>query len=73
MIRIKDKETGCIYTEDMRFENKRVIIELHFCTSYVQAIVQDTIKGFTKDLFLPTNRGILTWPDNHAEWLVEGE
>ena len=72
LIKIKDKETGYIYTNDMCFENKRAIIELHFCTSYVQALVQDTAEeGFTKDLFLPTNKGTLTWPDNHAKWIEE--
>lgn len=38
LIKVKDYE-GNLYTNEM-FNNDRTILEMHFCTSYTQVIVQ---------------------------------
>lgn len=62
---IKDHE-GNVYTNNMN--DKRVILEIHFCTSYTQAVVQEEVvdeegnsKFMTKDIIIPNkeNEGTL--------------
>ena len=67
LIKVKDKE-GNVYTSDMSKENDKSILEMHFCTSYTQVIVQDTIideNGKTiypeKDIIIPLEGG--NWVD----------
>ena len=59
LIKVKDKE-GNIYTNNMSKSNDKSILEIHFCTSYTQVVVQDTIvndEGVTiyseKDIIIP--------------------
>lgn len=59
LIKVKDRE-GNIYSNDMSIDNDKSIIEIHFCTSYTQAIVQDTLVNEqgtttypTKDIIIP--------------------
>lgn len=53
-IRVKDLTTKKTYTSNMAADNKQVIIEIHFCTSYTQVIVQDEVDGKfeTHDIFI---------------------
>lgn len=44
-ISVTQKSDGKVYTNDMSNENKMCILEIHFCTSYTQVIVQDEIDG----------------------------
>lgn len=44
-IKVLDKETGVVYTNNMSDKNKHCILELHFCTSYTQIVVQDELDG----------------------------
>ena len=82
-LKIRDKVTGVIYTNDMSDCNKHVILALNFCTSYTQVTVQDEIideggnkKYQSKDIILPpvgTKPNwidlIATQEDNEAEWV----
>ena len=82
-LKIKDKVTGVIYTNDMSDSNKHVILALNFCTSYTQVTVQDEIideggnKEYpSKDIILPPMGTkpnwvdlIATQEDNEAEWV----
>ena len=58
LIKIKDKE-GQVFSSDMK--NEFAIIEMHFCTSYTQAIVQfPDEEGYqTKDIIIPTEKNDL--------------
>lgn len=57
-IAIKEISTGKIYTNSMNPDNPDCILELHFCTSYTQAIIKATVQDIkdglskTRDLFL---------------------
>lgn len=44
-LKIRQKDTGQIYSNDMGDDNKHKIIEIHFCTSYTQIEVQSTVEG----------------------------
>lgn len=82
-LKIRDKVTGVIYTNDMSDGNKHVILALNFCTSYTQVTVQDEIidedgnkKYPSKDIILPPIGAkpnwidlIATQEDNEAEWV----
>lgn len=82
LIKIKDKKTGTIYTNDMGADNKNCILEIHFCTSYTQVKVQSEKESHGKTIF-PTHDIMLSpvkskanfvdliaiQNDNEGEWL----
>lgn len=60
LIRVKDSE-GHIFTTDLN--DKRAILEIHFCTSYTQFKVQEeyladdgSIRYREKDIIVPTEK-----------------
>ena len=82
-IRIKDEVNGKVYSNDMSDKNKQSILEIHFCTSYTQVKVQDTIEteqgNFAypeHDIILPPLGSKVNWVDliatqydNKGHWL----
>tara|TARA_R110000868_G_C10689494_1_gene748175 strand:+ start:558 stop:812 length:255 start_codon:yes stop_codon:yes gene_type:complete len=54
-LKIRQKDTGQIYSSDMSDENKHTILSFNFCTSYTQVEVQDEIDGkfSAHDVILP--------------------
>lgn len=75
-LKIRDKKTGIIYTNDMSESN--VILSINFCTSYTQVKVQhkENEKNLEKDLILPPLGTkpywvdlIATQGDDEGEWV----
>jgi hypothetical protein len=62
-LKIRQKDTGVIYSSDMSDENEHYILSLNFCTSYTQAEVQDKVDGkfTTHDVILPPFETELSW------------
>lgn len=80
-IRIRDLKSGHIYTNDMSDNNNHSILEMHFCTSYTQASVQDRIgsKYITRNVILPPMGStpdpldyIALADESHGEWVKPG-
>jgi hypothetical protein len=43
MIKIREIETGDVYSSDMSEDNKKTILSIDFCTSYTEVEVQDEV------------------------------
>ena len=41
MIKVKRDRDGKIFSSDMSDDNRCSILQIHFCTSYTQVVVQD--------------------------------
>lgn len=79
-IKIKQLDTGIIYSSDMSDSNKHSILEMNFCTSYTEAVVQDERDGTypTHSIILPPIGTSPNWVDMTAtqeealgEWVEE--
>lgn len=76
LIQVRNKENKKIYSSDMSADNKQSIIEIHFCTSYTQVIVQDQVEEIdflTKDtkIKFPTTDLILPPIGSTPNWIDE--
>lgn len=75
--KVRDKETGAVYSSDMSDENKSKILDINFCTSYTEVTVQDETGGNfpTKNLIIPPIGSEPYWVDMIAinENDIEGE
>jgi hypothetical protein len=83
-IKVKDTNTGVIYSNDMAKGNKHTILEIHFCTSYTQVKVQDEevneVGGNCwpkHDIIIPSELSKVNWVDMIAvqndpigEWVL---
>lgn len=74
-LKVKDKETGIIYTNDMRNDNSNKILSMNFCKSYTEVEVQTEKRVHT--LILPPLGNEPIWidliavqKDNAGEWLI---
>ena len=81
-IEVKDKQTGKVYSNDFGVDHGQSILEIHFCTSYTQVVVQDVIPVGdklsypAKSLILPPLGSkpnpidlIATDGDHEGEWI----
>lgn len=68
-IAVKDIN-GQLYTNDMSDNNKHVIIEMHFCTSYTQIIVQDTVEEGEKTIY-PTKNVIVPLESDTLDYALD--
>ena len=73
-LKIKDKKTGIIYTNDMSDDNKCRILSINFYLGYTKVRVQriDRKKYFLRDLTLSPLGQKPYWIDIH-ETLIDGE
>lgn len=68
LLKIKDLDTGQIYSSNMSDDNKHTILDINFCTSYTQVSVQDEIDGkfSCHDMILPPIGTTPDWVDQIA-------
>lgn len=68
-IKVCEKSTGKIYTNDMSDNNKQSILSLSFCTSYTQVEVQDQVVGSDGKKKYPTHDIILPPLGSKPNWI----
>lgn len=80
-LKVRDLKTNTIYSSNMSDNNKHCILEIHFCTSYTQVVVQDEVEEAggkvypSHDIVLPPIGSEVNWvdliatqEDNQGEW-----
>jgi hypothetical protein len=69
LIQVKENATDIIYDNDMS-KDKHSILEIHFCTSYTQVVVQDKIEEGGQILY-PKHSIIIPPLNSRPNWIDE--
>lgn len=69
MSEIKVWSEGEVYSNDMSLSNDNVILEIHFCTSYTEVIVQKKSIDGDGTIIYPTHTIIIPPEGSRPHWV----